>query len=104
MHQLFNSTQAVDSKGGTPVSTDSNPVEELKRHIAEGIQTRQHRVIFQKNIEALWPCKVTEERKKQIREIEAFAEENGWSVRIRDAGISATFRKPKPEPQAKAKP
>ena len=85
------------------MSNDPNPIEELKKHINEGIQTRQHRVIFQKNIESLWPCKVTEERQKQIRQIEAFAAENGWSVRIRDAGISATFRKPKTEPSKEPK-
>lgn len=85
------------------MNNESDPLEQLKEHIAEGIASRQHRVIFQKNIEALWPCNMTEERQKQIEQIYAFAAENGWTVRIRDAGISATFRKPRTE-EAKPKP
>lgn len=84
------------------MSNPLDPLEELRKHILEGIETRRHRVVFQKNIEALWPCAENEERRRQIQQIQAFAKANGWSVRIRDAGISATFRKPQTQkPKAK---
>lgn len=108
-HPLFKTSRpsswdSFENAGGLLVSTQQDPFEELKKHIVEGIESRQHRVIFQKHIQALWPCQITEERKRQIDQIHAFAAANGWSVRIRDAGISATFRKPKNDSPKTPKP
>jgi hypothetical protein len=49
--------------------------------------------VFESNLSVVWPRAY--EHDSRIKEIEAFAKANGWSVSITDPGIRLTFKKPK---------
>ena len=47
--------------------------------------------VFENNVSVVWPRAY--EHDSRIKEIEAFAKANGWSVSITDPGIRLTFKK-----------
>lgn len=64
----------------------------LAKHIISRLQTHLSCVVFESQLERVFP---TDEnaKKKRAAAIQAFARENGWSVKITDPGVRATFRK-----------
>jgi hypothetical protein len=67
----------------------------LAAHIRAGIEgSRKHRRVFANRLQECFPCHAfLAARREQIRAIEEFARENGWSASIYDMGISVTFTK-----------
>lgn len=47
--------------------------------------------VYENNLSVVWPR--TYEHDSRIKDIEAFAKANGWSVSITDPGIRLTFTK-----------
>ena len=47
--------------------------------------------VYENNLSAVWPRAY--EHDSRIKDIEAFAKANGWSVTITDPGIRLTFTK-----------
>ena len=47
--------------------------------------------VYENNLSVVWPRAY--EHDSRIKEIEAFAKANGWSVSITDPGIRLTFKK-----------
>jgi hypothetical protein len=66
-------------------------MQELKARIRERIEERNFCTIFQNDLERVFP--VDGLRTETKKAIEKFANENGWQVKISDAGIRATFKK-----------
>jgi len=48
-------------------------------------------VVYENQLSIIWPR--AHEHDSRIKEIEAFAKANGWSVLISDPGIRLTFKK-----------
>ena len=65
----------------------------LAAHISAGIEgPRKHRRVFANRLQECFPCHAfLAARREQIRAIEEFARQNGWSATIFDMGISVTF-------------
>jgi hypothetical protein len=63
-------------------------VERIKRRLV----SNQFCTVFDADL-ALLSAPVVNLRRMQVRDIERFATDNGYHVKIRDAGLSATFRK-----------
>lgn len=63
----------------------------LARHIATQIEERGYCVVFQNDLQRVWPLELitSSEREKEIRE---FAETHGWSAAIRAFGTRAIFQ------------
>jgi hypothetical protein len=64
---------------------------ELVKHIREGIAERKYRMIFDRVLDAHWPC-AAGDRESQRAAIRAFAAQHGWSVTISTPHFVATFR------------
>jgi hypothetical protein len=67
----------------------------LAEHIAQQLNERGFCVVFDRDLERCWSSgKMT--RAEREREIQAFAESQGWSAAILNAGfpMSARFQKP----------
>lgn len=64
---------------------------ELVNHIREGIAERKYRLIFDRVMDAHWPC-AAEDREGQRAAIRAFAAQHGWAVTISTPHFVATFR------------
>lgn len=64
----------------------------LLKHIQQRLITRKFCIIFQDEIQRVWPSQ-THENEKQIQAIHAFAKANGLFAVIHDPGIRVTFRK-----------
>jgi hypothetical protein len=71
----------------------------LASYIREGVEgPRKMRRVFQNRLDVCWPCAaLSKARQQQIRAIEDFARQNGWSVTIHDLRFSATFKKTFPD-------
>jgi len=69
----------------------------LAENIAARLEERAFCVVFENDLERCWPCKKME-RTKREREIQAFAESQGWTAAILESGFGtrAIFRSPEP--------
>jgi len=65
---------------------------ELAERIRRRLKTRQYCTVFDHDLSAVSVPPV-KPREMQFRDIERFAAQNGYGVTIRDAGLSATFKK-----------
>ena len=61
--------------------------EAIKKRLGDHVKCS----VFENNLSVVWPraCK----HDSRIKQIEAFAKANGWSVSISDPGIRFTFKK-----------
>ena len=69
----------------------------LAEHIAQQLKERGFCVVFDRDLERCWPSgRMT--RAEREREIQDFAESQGWTAAILDAGSTtrAIFQKPEP--------
>ena len=69
-------------------SDDEKALAELIRNRLENHVTC---AVYENNLSLVWPR--VYEHDSRIKEIEAFAKANGWSVSITDPGIRLTFKK-----------
>ena len=69
-------------------SVDEN---ELAALIRNRLGTHVTCAVYENNLSVVWPRAY--EHDSRIKEIEAFAKANGWSVSITDPGIRLTFTK-----------
>jgi len=67
---------------------------DLVGHIRKRLSEKKFCTVFQNHLENDFPMKEANEEVK--RALEKFAAENGWSVKITDSGIRATFRQQVP--------
>lgn len=65
---------------------------ELAERIKRRLKTHQYCTMFDRDLSVL-SVPIVKLREMQFRDIERFAVQNGYGVTIRDAGLSATFRK-----------
>jgi hypothetical protein len=74
-------------------------VQLLAQRIQDRLAKHKFCIVFEGELDQVWPRKQSTD--PRIPLIEKFAREHGWSVRINDPGIRATFRKvAAPEPAA----
>ncbi|HEY3664004.1 MAG TPA: hypothetical protein VGL24_12700 [Chthoniobacterales bacterium] len=68
-------------------------METLVQRIGDRLKQNKVCRVFFNEIERAWPLSAEERalRDQRIKEIEKFAKERGWSVAVRDSGLSATF-------------
>jgi hypothetical protein len=64
----------------------------LLRHINERLLTRKFCMVFEHDLQRVWPTP-ERERAKRAAAIEAFARAHGFSATIHDPGIRVTFRR-----------
>ena len=66
----------------------------LARHVAAGLEERTYCVVFEDDLERCWPSSRMAQAER-TREIEEFAESQGWAAAILDAGFGtrAIFRR-----------
>ena len=66
----------------------------LAQHIAQQLEERGFCVVFDRDLKRCWPIGRTTRAEKE-REIQAFAESQGWTAAILNAGfpVSARFQK-----------
>jgi hypothetical protein len=64
----------------------------LYRHIDERLRARNYCVVFENELQRVWPTE-KRERAKRAAAIEAFARSHGLSATIHDPGIRVTFRR-----------
>jgi hypothetical protein len=67
-------------------------VDSLYRHIEERLQTHKYCVVFENELQRIWPTP-KKERAKRAAAIEAFALAHGLTATIHDPGIRVTFRR-----------
>ena len=65
-------------------------MQDLVKHIRERLSEKRYCTVFQNHLDRVFPIKAANDDLKMA--IEQFAKENGWSVKITDSGIRATFR------------
>jgi hypothetical protein len=66
-------------------------VQLLAQRIQDRLAKRKFCVVFEGELDRVWPR--NEPTDPRIPLIEKFARAHGWSVKIHDPGIRATFRK-----------
>ena len=71
--------------------TKSDDKEALAELIKNRLGDHVTCIVFENKLAVVWPRAY--EHDSRIKEIEAFAKANGWSVRISDPGIRLTFKK-----------
>jgi hypothetical protein len=66
----------------------------LARDVAAGLEERTYCVVFEDDLERCWPSSRMAQAER-TREIEEFAESQGWAAAILDAGFGtrAIFRR-----------
>jgi hypothetical protein len=71
-----------------------NPQDELAKFVRERIEKRKYCMIFESQLEPYWPAEKVKSAARTVREkkIRAFAKANGWTVEIRDPGLSVIFK------------
>jgi hypothetical protein len=67
-------------------------VDILYRHIANRLQTHKCCVVFNNQLQRIWPVE-EKHRAKRVAAIEAFARAHGLIATIHDPGIRVTFRR-----------
>jgi hypothetical protein len=69
----------------------------LAEHIAQQLKERRSCLVFEHDLERCWPSSGMS-RPERDRKIQDFAESQGWTVAILDAGwcTRAKFQKPEP--------
>jgi hypothetical protein len=69
----------------------------LARHVAARLEERAYCIVFEGDLERCWPRKQMAGLERE-REIQAFAEAQGWTAEILEGafGIRAIFRRPQP--------
>ena len=65
--------------------------DELAKHVRDRLGDHVHCTVFESKLAVVWPRAY--ETDSRVKEIEAFAKANGWSVSIADPGIRITFKK-----------
>jgi hypothetical protein len=70
----------------------------LYRHIDERLRSRNFCVVFENELQRIWPTE-KRERAKRAAAIEAFARAHGLSATIHDPGVRVTFRRLSAAPQ-----
>jgi len=70
-------------------------METLAEHIAQQLKNREFFVVFEDDLERWWPSNRLARAQRQ-REIQGFAESEGWTAAILDGafGMRAILRKP----------
>jgi hypothetical protein len=69
----------------------SNDEKALAELIKKRLEDHILCTVFENSLSVVWPRAY--EHDSRIKEIEAFAKANGWSVSISDPGIRLTFKK-----------
>lgn len=64
----------------------------LYRHIDDRLRTRKSCVVFENELQRVWPTE-KKERAKRAAAIERFARAYGLTAMIHDPGIRVTFRR-----------
>ena len=72
-------------------------LETLAEHIAQELKERGFCVVFDRDLERCWPSSRMA-RAERERKIQGFAESQGWTTAILDAGFGTTAIFQKPEP------
>jgi hypothetical protein len=67
-------------------------VDALYRHIDERLRAHKYCVVFEKELQRIWPTE-KRERSKRAAAIEAFARAHHLAATIHDPGIRVTFRR-----------
>jgi hypothetical protein len=67
-------------------------VDALYRHIDERLRGRKYCVVFENELQRVWPTE-KRERAKRAAAIETFARVHGFTAKIHDPGIRVTFRR-----------
>jgi hypothetical protein len=67
-------------------------MEALAQHIGERLKTKKFCLIFENELEQIWPRGrfTHEDRQRRIKD---FARANQWEARIHDPGIRVSFRR-----------
>jgi hypothetical protein len=65
-------------------------VDALANHIRGRLKAKKFCVVFEQQLDRVWPRENLGERRKEL--IRAFADANGWEATIHDPGIRVTFR------------
>jgi hypothetical protein len=75
----------------------------LADHIAQQLKERAFCVVFEHDLERCWPSSEMS-RSERERKIQDFAESQGWTAAILDAGFiaRAIFQKPEPSIDAES--
>jgi hypothetical protein len=75
----------------------------LAEHIAQQLEERGFCLVFEDELERCWPSNAMS-RAERERKIQDFAESQGWTAAILDAGFStrAIFQKPEPSIDAES--
>jgi hypothetical protein len=75
------------------LSIDNHSVKTLAKHVATQLGERAFCLVFENDLERCWPRKEMT-RPKREREIQRFAESQGWTAAIVEGfGMRAIFRK-----------
>ena len=69
-------------------------MQDLVGHIRNRLSEKKYCTVFQNHLDSVFPIKQANDELKMA--LEQFAKENGWSVKITDSGIRATFRNLEP--------
>ena len=72
--------------------SDDVDLEALTNHIRERLGTSKFCIVFENELERVWPTD-SALREKRAALIQAYAKENGWSATVSDPGMRVTFRK-----------
>jgi hypothetical protein len=67
-------------------------LESLYRHIDQRLRTRKFCVIFENELDRVWPAD-KKQQMKRIAAIQEFAHAHGLSATIHDPGMRVTFRR-----------
>ena len=73
----------------------------LTEHIAQQLKERAFCVVFEGDLERCWPSSGMSQAERE-RKIQDFAESQGWTAAILDAGSGTRARFQKPEPSIDA--
>jgi hypothetical protein len=60
----------------------------LAKHVAARLEARAFRVVFENDLERLWPSNKMA-RAKRKKEIQSFAESQGWIAEVVEGGFGA---------------
>ena len=76
-------------------------MKKLAEHIAQQLKEREFVIVFENDLERCWPSR-TMARPEREREIQEFAESQGWTAAIVDGafGTRAIFRRLESEASA----
>jgi len=72
--------------------SDDVDLEALTKHIRERLGTSKFCIVFENELERVWPTD-NALREKRAALIHAYAKEKGWSATVSDPGMRVTFRK-----------